>query len=622
MCETFHFVALLDLCRCQCDHAISLTIESRNLTRAQCSHRCVVVPWCTHFAYAEDTECVLFPSVHHCASCANATRCASGCAPRPTFRQNACPPPPVPLPPPPQTPILLSVVPDRNATQRDGTVAPPRVPCTLDFASTRYGDGDELVPGPDGFLTIEFALMEHYAYEASATDANDAFWCDARRQPLLLCLDVGAPSTLGNSLNQSVAHVSSIANNLVIFEVQATANASSTQLFGQTARCDNRTYGDGVVNVFDVATLLSYLFRDFRYAELDPDPRHVRTVWPRDAVVDRCHDGATRRQYVEQYTTDVCVDVVDASASGRDHARAEPVVRRPGRGMTLRLEGNALVFDQPVYMAFLKVSCGARACLDVSRVDNETRFYQHGSNVAVSRALRGDAVEGLRIPLVEGVSELEMDFDVTEVFLSEGERYELTPFLARAPRPTLVAREAPPARDVPRARRAWTTVSFEGHPSRIHAVFLNTSETTMYLSPRPFASVDAPDDAQVRITRRCDHPGECAECALVLPSLSNDIAMLNGTLEIFQTPFLSTCALDVHMYSRGTPRLDYMFVTENAIDEGRARAPTACLERDGWSFDTTTRSPTLARVVVVSFVVTAVLCALALWVRTLWTHAR
>ena len=153
--------------------------------------------------------------------------------------------------------------------------------CTLDFLRYDASNGDLYTTGTDGLLTTELGLMERYA-----TSHPNVYWCDVQRRPELLCLDVASASTLSDSLDDS--HSGDVANSMLIYNVQDTANASSTELFGSRDTCHGRRVGDGIIDVFDISTVLSYLFGDWMYSTLSPNPTLVRTVHGREGAALLC----------------------------------------------------------------------------------------------------------------------------------------------------------------------------------------------------------------------------------------------------------------------------------------------------------------------------------------------
>lgn len=194
--------------------------------------------------------------------------------------------------------------------------------CTLDFLSFDYdasianGEASFSVGG-NGLLTEEFGEMEKYAHHAATTNNVNKYWCDLSIRPSLQCLDIGAVSTLSNSLDLQAFDTSVFSDDQLIFKYIQNSNSSSINLFGQSDQCLSKRVGDGVVNVFDIATLISYLFSDSGYSQLGRDPQNIQTVEGRDNLEDKCLETISRGQYLTDYSTDVCLYMSSQSPSGR-----------------------------------------------------------------------------------------------------------------------------------------------------------------------------------------------------------------------------------------------------------------------------------------------------------------
>ena len=61
-----------------------------------------------------------------------------------------------------------------------------------------------------------------------------------------------------------------------------------------------------MINVFDIATLISYLFSDFNYGDLNSSPGQVITVQGRDNLPLQCENELNRGDYYTQYALDTC----------------------------------------------------------------------------------------------------------------------------------------------------------------------------------------------------------------------------------------------------------------------------------------------------------------------------
>lgn len=181
--------------------------------------------------------------------------------------------------------------------------------CRLDFLSYRYGSSTPLVES-DGELTVEFAEMERYANLAATSNTVNDYWCALATRPELLCLDIAGPSTLSNSLNTTTFDLTSdtvFSNGEFIVDIYETADNTSLNLFGQYDKCDGKVVGDGLINVFDIATMIAYIFKDYEYAGLDRNPGQVATVQGRDRLHLQCDDPVTRVDYLSSYAADTCV---------------------------------------------------------------------------------------------------------------------------------------------------------------------------------------------------------------------------------------------------------------------------------------------------------------------------
>ena len=208
--------------------------------------------------------------------------------------------------PPPSAPLNPSPPP-----------SPPPFQCTLDFLSHASWEAGATL-GKDGSLTMEFAEMEYWAHRTAQTDTLNPFWCALQERPYLHCLDIGAPSTLGGMLNLTAFNVSSDAvfGNDGFVNAWNTSDTSST-LFGQIDRCSGKLVGDGAINVFDIATMLSYLFADYAYRDLSRNPSHVSTVQGRHGLKERCPVTTHRSQYYEQYADNSCLHMEEPPAGRR-----------------------------------------------------------------------------------------------------------------------------------------------------------------------------------------------------------------------------------------------------------------------------------------------------------------
>ena len=436
---------------------------------------------------------------------------------------------------------------------------------------------------PDGLLTTEFALIEHYARLGAEGRHNDDYWCDALARPELQCLDIGAPSTLGGSLNVSrVSDGGLLSNNMLIYEIQETANASSVDLFGQYDLCHGGLIGDGVIDVFDMATLLSYIFGDWRYGDLSPDPHTVLTTQGRRAAASLCGQGLTRQDYANQYAVDTCVHTDGGGGfetGGRRlaelHSRTTPPPSRNVVGVYIRSCGTyerCVIVDRPVYMIFISILDSPHGA-NVTGVDDAT-VHRHASGVVLSRGAYGG---GTLAPIDGDTRRILVPPDArlgrVQAYASEKEELSV---LARPSFPVrwshYVASPSTSASLSPR-NGYWTTFDMSAPVSRLHAVFAQRFDA--HLSMQQFTASDKPGWNEVRITRHCA-PERCNFCASIETGLN---AVHHGTLEMFQTPIHSSCAYSLHVYASERVTLQYAIATTSRDFHHPAWSSISCLKQ-------------------------------------------
>lgn len=585
-CTTYTLSTYIDTCVCNCRTAYSVPIPDIHI-ETQCQTQCSSQFWCVMYSYIKD-ECTLYSNTRPCTTCTNATGCDSGCVGRPAYQKSGCPPP---LPPytitSPSPPPSVPPRPSPQATQSR---------CTLDFLS--YDRHTPTVPTgfiyqPDNFLTVEFALMEYYTTLSATSNSPDQFWCDAAARPELLCLDIGAPSTLGNSLNHTagLAEPDLLSNGLLIYKVQATADSESTQLFGQALQCNGRVVGDGVINVFDISTLMSYLFSDWMYRNLSPDPVQVLTVEGRTGVLGHCGHGMSRLDFMMQYASDPCIMsdhqgvLIQNASSGR---RLEQQSQQGRKRIGVEVHENVgIVFDAPVYMAFVKVSCHINDCIDTSHLQT-TKVYKHPNGFAVSRSLTGDTVNDLVIPFATLVTTATIDYRHTRVYLSPTDEYEIIPRTMHKTHKRFLVSQVGSG-----VQGSWHTFSIPGVPLRLHMVFKGITIRSIPLSRSVWSPIaKSTQPAEVRITRKCESD-DCSRCSSVLTGLSNNVAVFNGTLELLQMPILGACAFDVHIFHSGDQPISvqYTVMTDFSSHERPDWSHFSCVDRRFWSPLLSTISP-------------------------------
>ena len=166
--------------------------------------------------------------------------------------------------------------------------------------------------GPDGFITMEFALMELYARDAARNGAPYKYWCDIPTRDYLKCLDIASPSTLANSLNTTnvlLYHENVFSNPFLLGQVFDNIITESTNLFGNLDACDANSSlagGDNVINSFDIGVMLSYVFAEGQYSTLSQNPSQVPTVTARGTAPSLCGSNFTTSSWFDLISTDPC----------------------------------------------------------------------------------------------------------------------------------------------------------------------------------------------------------------------------------------------------------------------------------------------------------------------------
>ena len=152
---------------------------------------------------------------------------------------------------------------------------PPPIECTLDFVSSlTYGAGQSIEHDalqsslsfvPDGYIHVEFVLMQRYMQAAIDNDYYIDYQCTVVNNILsrLTCLDIGSLNTLNNLINTSTA----AADNLTEFNSLPAGNLLGTQgsylLYG--SNCYPHITGDGRINAYDISVLMWSYFGDSPY---------------------------------------------------------------------------------------------------------------------------------------------------------------------------------------------------------------------------------------------------------------------------------------------------------------------------------------------------------------------
>ena len=172
--------------------------------------------------------------------------------------------------------------------------------------------------------------MERFARLGSESNTVNDYWCAIRDSPMLQCLDIAAQSTLDGSLNFTAYDITSdsaYGNGELLWNVYETADVLTEQLYGQTSSCSDKRVGDGMINVYDIGTLLASYFGEYQYGSLY-NMSYIRTVDGRDGLAQQCDTAQLRVDYLDAYNDDTCVYMTDPVASGR---RLEGGDDGPGR---------------------------------------------------------------------------------------------------------------------------------------------------------------------------------------------------------------------------------------------------------------------------------------------------
>ena len=185
--------------------------------------------------------------------------------------------------------------------------APPLGKCKLDFMTINLRGGDLGYNfQSDGTIVAEFQLMEQIHAETGQVDSHDAYTCRVKSDYYLGCLDVAAVSTLSGSIDSAWN------------DGYLTVSVSSdTNLFGGSTQCPIETggrdiVGDGVVNVYDMSTLIWWHFQATPYETLSTNPTEVETVWKRRGTGERCNDGSKRSDWSALTAVQYCFPDTDS----------------------------------------------------------------------------------------------------------------------------------------------------------------------------------------------------------------------------------------------------------------------------------------------------------------------
>ena len=343
--------------------------------------------------------------------------------------------------------------------------------------------------------------MERYAYKAAETNIVNDYWCDIATRPELYCLDIGAPSTLSNTLNVTAFDLTTttvFSNGNFIEGLYDSVDNTSTALFGQYDRCGDKLVGDGLINVFDISTLISYIFKDYQYASLSLAPEQIVTVQGRERLPLYCSDIYYRVDYYAHYAYDTCTFFEDRPLAPPPSPNPPPPATS-GR----RLQQSS---STPLLAADIADRWRSRPLTPL--LPNPVRQRDW-------------------LPVPYHSVETVQDFQ-----------------LARADHSVVPDYEYDTGR--------WYTLRTASLSLRLHAVFsgLPSGQTSTELSYRLYDGTP-PQDAtrrSVRFTRFCEF-GQCDNtCASIETSFPRRQAMSYNTLELVQRPISKACPFEVHLW--------------------------------------------------------------------------
>ena len=479
--------------------------------------------------------------------------------------------------------------------------------------------------GSDGELTVEFAEMERFANRAAMSNNVNDYWCILATHPEFFCLDIAAPSTLGNSLNTTAFDLNSdtvFSNGEFILDIYQTVDNSSLPLFGQYDQCDGKVVGDGLINVFDIATLISYIFKDYRYAELDPNPEQVYTVQGRDRLQLQCDTTVTRVEYMSSYATDTCV-YFDDGCNG--NLRWVTGCGNPmAAGMNRQIHIYEQALSSQTKREICAFECELRNCVNFEISDSECRTYMAECTDAgeESSALREvyDATyschhDHLPMPpppsppsgggMRRRMQPLTQEPVSAQVLWNRWQSAPLTPvedtpMTTRSWLPAITTRHdvtTVPTRQLAVAHHSlypdydhvsgrWYTLRTASVSLRLHAVFTGLpmdQGVTTKLSNRRYDGSPPYDTsrAEVRFTRFCEF-GQCdGHCANIETAHASRVAIQYNTLELFQRPITNACPFETHIWvpfpSTDTERclgLEYLVIGDGV--RGQFARDTVC----------------------------------------------
>lgn len=377
----------------------------------------------------------------------------------------------------------------------------------------------EIVPGKDGNIVTEISMMELIARDMLVEDSMHPFGCKVREDVIYSCLDVGAPSTWKGLIDPTQQNDFISSNPSFDFSVASVANVTDIVTFGQSRVCsDNKVTGDGIVNVFDIATMLAYLFRDSYGVQVYPnvDMRELSTVQGRTGLADLCEVPKTREEYVREYAQNTCGHLGD------------PVVRRR------RLE------ERP--------STVAQAYEDLPKQDREPLLLPWSppsANISWSIGLQQ----------LEVTQQRDAELPQLQYVLYHGDR--------------LVS-------------GVWYTLTLSALTLTIEVTFrgLNGLEADLSMSGYDGSAPLNPEKPQVRYTRLCQYSSAGCDntCSSIDPAGTR--ALAHGALGLTQSNPFTACPFDIHIWvpfthsSSDCVGVNYIIVANG--DTGLYNGQTSC----------------------------------------------
>ena len=460
--------------------------------------------------------------------------------------------------------------------------------------------------------------MERYAKLASDTNTVNDYWCAIATRSELSCLDIAGPSTLGNSLNTTSFDLTSdtvFTNGLFIRDIYSSSDNSSVNLFGQYDKCDGKVVGDGVINVFDIATLIAYIFKDYEYANLNPNPEQVFTVEGRDRLTEQCGTTHSRVDYMSSYASDTCVFFDDGCygslrfETGCGNEASEDMYKQEHP-----YSGSLSPETKRQICAF---ECEVRNCVNFEIQNNmcltfmsicTDAGYEGGDLRKVFKATYSCNHAYLPSPppppSLPSSTRRTLGDSTAESMWSRWKSLPLltpssSPITTRSWLPIIGARHdvvRVPVRQLSQAHHSmypdhdydngrWYTLRTASVSLRLHAVLtgLPGDQSTAKLSYRAYDGYPPEDPTQreVRYTRYCEF-GRCDDtCASIETAHPSRVALQQNTLELIQRPIRRACPFETHIwvpFAMGRDRcvgLEYLVVSDGI--RGQFARDTACV---------------------------------------------